>query len=84
MHIPKTAGMSMRLYLGEQYHPHEICPAEHWQDILGHEQNVTKFHLVRGHFRYNMRGLVAGDARMLVVLREPLRRTVSALRPSSP
>jgi hypothetical protein len=79
MHIPKTAGMSMRQYLGEQYHPHEICPAERWQDLRGREQDVRSFRLVRGHFRYNLRQLVAPDARMLVVLREPLRRTVSAL-----
>jgi hypothetical protein len=80
MHIPKTAGMSMRMYLGEQYHPHEICPAESWRDILGREKDVRSFRLVRGHFRYNMRGLVAEEARTLVVLREPLARTVSALR----
>lgn len=80
MHIPKTAGMSMRQYLGEQYHPQEICPAENWQDLRGLEQDVRSFRLVRGHFRYNLRELVAPDARMLVVLRDPLRRTVSALR----
>jgi hypothetical protein len=80
MHIPKTAGMSMRLYLSEQYRPDEICKAERWQDFLGHEQDLRSFRLVRGHFRYNLRDLVAEDARMLVVMREPLRRTVSALR----
>jgi hypothetical protein len=80
MHIPKTAGMSMRQYLGEQYHPHEICSAERWQDILGLSGDLASFRLVRGHFRYNLRSLVAPDARMLVVLREPVRRTISALR----
>ena len=80
MHIPKTAGMSMRMYLGEQYHPRDICPAESWREIVGHEQDVRSFRLVRGHFRYNMRALVPEDSRMLVVLREPLARTVSALR----
>jgi hypothetical protein len=80
MHIPKTAGMSMRQYLGEQYQPHEICPAERWEDLHGRDQEVRAFRLVRGHFRHNLRPLVAPDARMLVVLRDPLRRTVSALR----
>jgi hypothetical protein len=80
MHIPKTAGMSMRQYLGEQYHPHEICPAERWQDILGREASLRSYCLIRGHFRYNLRELVAPDARTLVVLRDPVRRTLSALR----
>jgi hypothetical protein len=80
MHIPKTAGMSMRQYLSDQYHPDEICPAERWQDLLDLERDVGSYRLVRGHFRNNLRELVAPGARMLVVLREPLRRTVSALR----
>jgi len=80
MHIPKTAGMSMRLYLSEQYPVHEICPAARWQGLLGREPELRSFPLVQGHFRYNLRELVATDARMLVMLREPLRRTVSALR----
>ena len=80
MHIPKTAGMSMRQYLSNQYQADEICPAERWQHLLDLSRDVGSYRLVRGHFRYNLRQLVAPDARTLVVLREPLRRTVSALR----
>src|ERR1700723_3870236 len=79
MHIPKTAGMSMRQYLDNQYPADEICPAERWQDLLDIGRDVGTYRLVRGHFRYNLRQLAAPDARVLVVLREPLRRTVSAL-----
>jgi hypothetical protein len=80
MHVPKTAGMSMRLYLDGQYHEQDVCPAVRWQDLLGHEDELKRFRLVQGHFRYNLRELLADDARMLVILRDPLRRTVSALR----
>jgi hypothetical protein len=80
MHIPKTAGMSMRQYLDNQYQADEICPAERWQDLLDLNRDVGSYRLVRGHFRYNLRHLIAPETRMLVVLREPLRRTVSALR----
>jgi hypothetical protein len=80
MHIPKTAGMSMRQYLNGQYHPSEICRAERWQDLLDGERDIGAYRLVRGHFRYNLRELLAPDTRMLVILRDPLRRTVSALR----
>ncbi len=70
----------MRQYLANQYPTVEICPAERWQDLLDLEREVESYRLVRGHFRYNLRQLVAPEARVLVVLREPLRRTVSALR----
>jgi hypothetical protein len=80
MHIPKTAGMSMRQYLGEQYHRHEICSAERWQDLLGQEEIVQSYKLVRGHFRHNLRELLAPDTKVLIVLRDPIRRTISALR----
>jgi hypothetical protein len=79
MHIPKTAGMSMRLYLSEQYQIHHICPFLRWHGLLGREHEVASFRLVQGHFRYNLRRLITENARMLVILREPLRRTVSAL-----
>jgi hypothetical protein len=80
MHIPKTAGMSMRLYLREQYEAHDICPAVSWHGLLGNQRELASFRLVQGHFRYNLREVIASDARMLVMLRDPLRRTVSALQ----
>ena len=80
MHIPKTAGMSMRRYLNGQYHAQDICPYVRWTGLIGHEHEVRAFRLVQGHFGYNLRRLVAEDARMLVMLRDPLRRTVAALR----
>jgi hypothetical protein len=80
MHIPKTAGMSMRLYLSEQYHPHDISPVLRWRGLLGREHELASYRLVQGHFQYNLRALLAKDTRVLVILRDPLRRTVSALR----
>jgi Sulfotransferase family len=80
MHIPKTAGMSMRQYLNNQYQAGAICPADRWQDLLDLGRDVASYDLVRGHFRHNLRQLTAPGTRVLVVLREPLRRTVSALR----
>lgn len=80
MHIPKTAGMSMRLYLSGQYPTGDVCPAARWQDILGREETLNTYGLLQGHFRYNVRTLLSDGTRMLVMLREPLRRTLSALR----
>jgi hypothetical protein len=72
--------MSMRLYLSEQYDVQDICPVARWHGLLGRELDVASFRLVQGHFRYNLREMVARDARVLVMLRDPLRRTVSALQ----
>jgi hypothetical protein len=79
MHIPKTAGMSMRLYLSEQYEAQDICPFLRWRGVLGREHTLNSFRLVQGHFQHNLRSVLPQDARVLVMLREPLRRTVSAL-----
>jgi hypothetical protein len=80
MHIPKTAGMSMRLYLSGQYKQEHVCPATQWRDILDREDTLKRYRLVQGHFRCNLRALLPEGTRMLVLLRDPLRRTVSALR----
>jgi hypothetical protein len=80
MHIPKTAGMSMRLYLSGQYQTHDVCPAVRWHGLLNSERDLTTYRLVQGHFRYNLRELLPHNVRTLVLLRDPIRRTVSALR----
>ena len=80
MHIPKTAGTSMRLYLRNQYRAEDVCPATRWQDLLGREGTLKDFRLIQGHFRYNLRGLLPEGTRILTILREPLRRTLSAIR----
>jgi hypothetical protein len=80
MHIPKTAGMSMRLYLSGQYQTHDVCPAVRWHGLLNSERDLATYRLVQGHFRYNLRQLLSPETRTLVLLRDPVRRTVSALR----
>lgn len=80
MHVPKTAGMSMRLFLRNQYHIRDVCPATRWQELLGCLDDIERYRLFQGHFRYNLRELLAPNTKVLVLLREPLRRTVSALQ----
>jgi len=79
MHIPKTAGRSMRMYLENQYAAAAICPAEDWRGAQTLPRPVRDYALIRGHFGFNM-AQSAPEARILTVLREPLRRTVSGLR----
>jgi hypothetical protein len=80
MHMPKTAGMSMRAYLENQYYAKDICPAVGWSDLVNSGTDVSSFRLVHGHFQYNMRSALPPGTKCLTVLRDPLLRTISALR----
>ena len=80
MHIPKTAGMSMRAYLENQYYGQDICPAVSWPDLVRSGAEMSRYRLVHGHFQYNMRAALPPETKCLTVLREPLLRTISALR----
>jgi hypothetical protein len=79
MHIPKTAGRSVRMYLENQYDVDAICPAEDWQGVQALDRPLSDYTLIRGHFAFNMAQNLPG-AKILTVLREPLRRTISGLR----
>ncbi len=79
MHIPKTAGRSVRMYLENQYAAAAICPAEDWPAVQALERRPRDYALVRGHFAFNMAQNIP-EAKILTVLREPLRRTLSGLR----
>ena len=80
MHIPKIAGMAMRYYLSAQYPSHQVCPITGWAELLGREDVLRSYHLVQGHFGYNVRSLVADDTRTLIILRDPIMRTISLLK----
>ena len=79
MHIPKTAGMSMRAYLNDQYSPSVSCPATTWPAVLRLEQPIDTYRLVQGHFQYNLRAALQPGTKVVSVVREPLARTLSAL-----
>ena len=79
MHIPKTAGMSMRAYLNDQYSPSVSCPATTWPAVLRLERPIDTYRLVQGHFQYNLRAALQPGTKVVSVVREPLTRTLSAL-----
>jgi hypothetical protein len=79
MHIPKTAGMSMRAYLSDQYSPSVTCPAKTWPAAVGLDRPIGSYRLVQGHFQYNLRAALRPETKVVTVVREPLARTLSAL-----
>jgi hypothetical protein len=80
MHIPKTAGMSIRLYLQNQYPAADIMPARDWHEVLRSGHLPSAFRLAAGHFAYNLRFALAAGTPVLTVLRDPVARTISALK----
>jgi hypothetical protein len=80
-HIPKTAGTSLRSFLQNQYHPSEICPAQDWQGLKDlPPEDLKRYQLLHGHLFLNAQELAPPGARSIVVLRDPIARTVSAIQ----
>lgn len=79
MHVPKTAGVSMRLYLRNQYSSADIL-AEDWWSLLENRENIKRSKLALGHFPYNLRSILPDGTRMLTIVRDPVQRTLSALK----
>ena len=79
MHIPKTAGTSMRLFLETQYAERDICLDEGWHSLASVDQ-LAKKSLIRGHFEYNVRQFLPPEFKLLTILRDPVARTLSSLK----
>ncbi len=77
MHIPKTAGTSLRVYLESHYQPHEICPSQLWGDLVAtQDDQLRKYKLFSGHFFFFHDRLPCTPA-LITVFRDPLQRAVS-------
>ncbi|NNF55476.1 MAG: sulfotransferase family 2 domain-containing protein [Acidimicrobiales bacterium] len=89
MHIPKTAGTSLRRLLESQFTTAETFPsllwAQHWQQTDAQEQSLRQrirrtvdYRFIGGHFDYQLKGLfLPRPVRRLTVLRNPEDRALS-------
>ncbi len=78
LHIPKTAGTTFRVLLENCFHMDEICPAYEFFQIKQYSpEQLARFQLFRGHMGYNLVHYLPRRPRLLVVLRNPMERTVS-------
>ena len=81
MHLPKTAGMALRLFLGNQYPVDQIMPANDWRELLSVDLADPKnYRLFQGHFSCGLMQLLPADVAPIVFLREPVARTLSHLK----
>jgi hypothetical protein len=79
IHIPKTAGMTVRQALRTRYADSERLPAEQWSELAAVTQPLASFKLFQGHFRQFFRSVFPPEARAFTFLREPVERTISHL-----
>lgn len=91
-HIPKTAGTSLRRALEELYEPWQIVPDLNMIKRQGgiypeidlvaltcirQHKNIS---LLRGHYHLSCSSLLEGDKKTIVLLRDPVNRTISHLK----
>lgn len=77
LHIPKTAGTSMRSILAEKYGD-RLCPAQMWDDFFrAPELRSTQYDAYSGHFGIDLPKFLGIRMRVFTMLRDPVARTVS-------
>lgn len=79
-HIPKTAGMTFRTIVEDQFHSEEVCPATlNAQLAKMPPEELNRYRLFRGHLGFiNLPNLLPGKNIVdVTVLREPVARVIS-------
>jgi hypothetical protein len=78
LHIPKTAGTTFRVFLENQFHLHQICPAYEFFELKKYtDEQLSQMRLFRGHLGYNLVNYLPQPLHTMVMLRDPMERTVS-------
>jgi hypothetical protein len=77
LHIPKTAGTSLRAALHDHYRA-TLCPAAMWDDFYRDPALRTdNYRAFCGHFGIGLAIYLGRKLRVVTVLRDPLARTIS-------
>ncbi len=79
-HIPKTAGMTFRTIIEDQFCCEDVCPATlNAQLAKLSPEDLQRYRLFRGHLGFsNLPGLLQGKRVInITVLREPIARVIS-------
>ena len=81
IHIPKTAGTSLRSYLSDQFSADTIFPAVDWGGLNGTVPgDFSRYSLFSGHFDIRLSVLIGVDVKRISFFRDPVERTISAMR----
>lgn len=88
LHIPKTAGTTLRYIIQNQYQPSSICELYPSENIPSSPQLVAKFHelgearqekikIINSHFGFGFDQFLRVPYTYITFLREPINRVVS-------
>ncbi len=81
LHIPKTAGTSLRKIIEAQFAPEEICPCTVMQELAEmvrrDASELATYPLIAGHMGYTVVSLLPTPPRVITMLRDPIARTIS-------
>ena len=81
LHIPKTAGTSLRKVIEAQFSPEEICPCSVMQElsemVRRDASELAAYPLIAGHMGYSLVSLLPTTPRVITMLRDPVARTIS-------
>ncbi len=81
LHIPKTAGTSLRNIVESQFSPRQINKQYGMKGITKMEQEEFDCcDLIRGHFTYNLVDKFREFPYVITMLREPVARTISHIK----
>jgi len=86
LHIPKSAGITLRYIAERQYGSHELCKAGHAlrnsaqstgliQEFVS--QYGASLRFVEGHLRFGVHGQLPRPATYITLLRDPVERVIS-------
>ncbi len=81
LHIPKTAGTTLRSILRQQYPPEVTYNYYHDPEKAAfHELTASqkqRYRLLCGHMNYGIHQHLPGDSRYITILRDPVARVIS-------
>jgi hypothetical protein len=78
LHIPKTAGLTMRFILDTYFGLGEVCPADGYASLASFsKKELAPFRLLRGHFWHNIGERLPSTPVFMTILRDPVERTLS-------
>jgi hypothetical protein len=77
VHIPKSAGTSLRTWLSGYFTPEKLCPEFHDRLPTWDRTSLNRYELFCGHYQYETLSLIDGPMILLTMLREPKARLLS-------
>ncbi|MEN0019923.1 MAG: sulfotransferase family 2 domain-containing protein [Planctomycetota bacterium] len=81
LHIPKTAGTTLRKFLQDRFHKRAVSPHQMLPDLIAHPPSeLGSYRLFCGHHGMYVRRVLGRDPVTITVLRDPIARSVSHFR----